>query len=147
MDKEGIVYSCVEQYFTAKKALFFDDTANYTKIMQEKNPKKQKQWGRNVSNFSEQRWYGISTENNPAKEIMYAGNYYKYAQNEKLKKLLLDTAGTQLVEASYDLIWGIGQKSGQLGANLKQCWKGKNWLGEILTLIRDDIVKKENRLF
>jgi len=129
----------------SKKALFFNDTHNYSMIIKEKNPKKQKKYGRKVEGFDESIWYG---ENCPAKKFMREGCYYKFTQNLKLKEILLATEGTTLVEASpYDLTWGIGAKADSLGASNRRFWAGKNWLGDILTDIRKEIIKSENMLF
>ncbi len=142
VDKDGISYNCVEQFYAAKKAIFFGDKYRLDLIMATKDPKKQKRHARAVINFDEKKWYG-DILSNPAKNFMYEGNFYKYTQNEKFKKLLIDTQGTSLVEASpYDKVWGIGMQEGYLAKN-KKYWKGTNWLGEILTLVREDILKKE----
>jgi len=53
--------------------------------------------------------------------------------------MLLRTEGT-LVEASpYDVIWGIGLKSTDPDAQSRATWKGLNWLGEVLTKVRDTL--------
>lgn len=142
VDKEGLSYNCVEQYYASRKALFFGDKARFEQIMSIKDPKKQKRHGRLVTNFDSNKWYG-GESNCPAKKFMYDGNLLKYSQNEKLKKMLVETKGTILVEASpYDNIWGIGMPKCYLAEN-KKFWKGKNWLGEILTQVREDIIKQE----
>ena len=145
-DAEGISYSCTEQYYMAHKSLFFEDSFHYQKIMSEKNPIKQKRYGRKILNFDEKKWYGVFADENPAKKSMYEGNYLKYTQSEKLKKLLLGTEGTELVEASpYDTLWGIGMRADSFGASIESFWKGKNWLGEILTQIREKILEDEKK--
>jgi len=147
-DVGGISYSCTEQYYMAKKAKFFKDNYHYEMIMNENNPKQQKKYGRKVNNFSRTLWYGAFADDNPAKKIMYKGNFLKYTQNEKLRKMLLDTEGTELVEASpRDDLWGIGLEADNFQASRKRFWRGKNWLGEILTQIREDIIRRDNRLF
>lgn len=147
-DAEGITYSCTEQYYMAKKAIFFNDTYRYKEIMKESDPKKQKKHGRSILNFEESAWYGAFADENPAKQYMYEANYYKYTQNDKLKKMLVATAGTELVEASpYDKIWGIGQRADEFGASHKRFWRGKNWLGEVLTKVRDAIIAEDSKKF
>jgi len=142
----GVKYSCTEQFYMARKALFFGDTATRYQIMAEKSPKKQKKLGRAVKDFDEKKWYGEFADDNPAKKAMFEGNYLKYTQNEKLKKLLLATKGTELAEASpYDSIWGIGCRENEFGATCKRFWRGKNWLGEVLTQVRDRIIEEEKK--
>ena len=52
---------------------------------------------------------------------------HKFSQNQRLKEMLLATAGKTLVEASpKDSFWGCGAD----GA-------GKNWLGRLLEEVRD----------
>jgi len=148
-DAEGATYSCTEQYYMAKKALFFEDQYHYEKIMNEKCPRTQKKYGRKVVNFDEKKWYGEFADENPAKKYMYEGNYLKYTQNKKLKNMLINTAiNGDLVEASpYDKLWGMGMRADEFGATCKRFWRGKNWLGEILTKIRDEIIEEEEKNF
>lgn len=148
-DSEGITYCSSEQYYMAKKALFFNDTFRYKKIMEETNPKKIKNHGRAVEGYSDELWYGPEdgeTEDNPAKKAMYEAVKYKFTQNEKLLNILKDTEGQTLVEASpFDKRWGIGMRGDQISAKYKRFWNGKNWLGYILTQLRDEILEKERR--
>jgi hypothetical protein len=100
------------------------------------NPKEQKALGRQVKNFNVDKWNII------AKDIVYIGCYAKFSQNESLKQMLLETEG-DLVEASpYDKIWGIGLSSDQPEARNRNTWNGTNWLGEVLTKVREDLKKK-----
>lgn len=145
-DSNGITYKSTEQFYMAHKALHFKDKFHYECIMKENNPKIIKKYGRLVLNFEERSWYGVGGDENPAKKYMYEGNYLKYTQNKKLQDHLLATEGTLLVEASpYDKIWGIGLSEDDLRSKVPKYWNGKNWLGEVLSQVRDDIIGK--RLF
>jgi ribA/ribD-fused uncharacterized protein len=136
---DGITYNCAEQYMMAKKAKLFKDEDTYEKIMEATHPREQKKLGRQVKGFHADRW------NNVAREIVYEGNHAKFTQNPKLLKKLLETKGTTLVEASpYDCIWGIGMREGDKGVNDRSNWRGKNWLGEVLTGLREDLIDKPN---
>ena len=68
----------------------------------------------------------------------------QFRQNEPLKKKLLETAGQTLVEASpTDKIWGIGLSQDDPRASDRSKWRGTNWLGEILTEVREEILKSD----
>ena len=135
---DHIMYNCTEQYMMAQKALLFKDLETHKKIMSAITPDDQKRYGREVKNFDIPIWQ------KHAVSIVYKANYAKYTQNEDLKKALLATSGTTLVEASpYDKIWGIGLKASDPKAKDRKTWRGSNWLGEILTKVREDILRKE----
>lgn len=62
-------------------------------------------------------------------DIMYAGLVAKFSQHARLKKLLLDTGKTPLVEnAPWDGYWGSG-RNGQ----------GKNRMGALLEKLRAEL--------
>jgi len=134
---DGVKYNCAEQYMMAEKARFFNDAASLKEIMRATDPADQKRLGRNVKNFVKDKWDMV------ARDIVYKGNYYKFKQNTDLRDALFTTEGT-LVEASpYDQIWGIGLKMNDERALSRKTWRGKNWLGEALTKVRDDLKKEE----
>jgi ribA/ribD-fused uncharacterized protein len=135
---DGVAYTCAEQYMMAEKAVLFHDEESRQKIMATHSPKIQKALGRKVRGFSESKW------TNQAREIVYRGNWAKFTQNTDLKELLLATGDTTIVEASpMDRVWGIGLAEDDPQAWDRSTWRGKNWLGEVLTRVRDDIRKVE----
>lgn len=132
---EGITYNTAEQYMMWGKAMLFGDEEIAEKILQVTNPSKQKALGRKVKNFDPAVW-----EAN-ARDIVYRGNLAKFTQNESLKQTLLATAGTTIVEAApNDKIWGIGLAEEDPRAHNRATWLGTNWLGEVLTRIREEIL-------
>jgi ribA/ribD-fused uncharacterized protein len=134
---EGVRYNCAEQFMMAQKAIRFNDTLAHHLIMNSDSPKDQKRFGRSVSDFNVDYW------NRVAKQVVYTGNYAKFTQNPSLKDNLLATVGTTLVEASpYDKIWGIGLREKDPKALTRSTWQGKNWLGEVLTQVREDLIKE-----
>ncbi|BDB03689.1 NADAR family protein [Clostridium botulinum] len=136
--ENNIVYSSAEQYMMYAKALLFNDQEIAKKIITSNNPRDIKAFGRKVKNFDKEVW------NANCKRIVYKGNYYKFNQNSALKKYLIETKGLILVEASpYDKIWGIGLSEEDPRAWDSNQWLGTNWLGIVLTRLRDDLIKKE----
>tara|TARA_Y100000310_G_scaffold342463_1_gene445849 strand:+ start:2155 stop:2637 length:483 start_codon:yes stop_codon:yes gene_type:complete len=132
-DDNGRKYNCTEQYMMAEKARLFGDEAMEKAIMKSSSPREQKRLGRRVSGFSKGKW------NAACKQIVYRGNYFKFSQNPDFLALLLATTG-ELAEASpYDRVWGIGLAATHRDASNKARWRGKNWLGETLTQLRQDL--------
>jgi ribA/ribD-fused uncharacterized protein len=75
------------------------------------------------------------------KTVVYQGSKAKFSQNSSLKKELLATKGYTLVESSpYDNIWGIGLKEGDPRTLDRSTWQGTNWLGEVLTNLREEFL-------
>ncbi len=132
---DGIVYNCCEQFMMAEKARRFNDPETLDLIMKSSSPKFQKALGRHVKNFNQEYWNGV------AKYVVYIGNHYKFIQNKDLLKHLEDTKGTTLVECSpYDKIWGIGLVESDPRVKNRDTWLGTNWLGEVLTQVRIDLL-------
>lgn len=134
---DGVTYNCAEQFMMHQKAVLFGDTEIAAAILNAADPKAQKALGRRVSGFDETHW------NEVARRIVYVGNRAKFTQNDALKAKILATSGTTLVEASpYDAVWGIGLSATDPRAQSRNTWKGKNWLGEVLTALRDRLHEK-----
>ena len=134
---DGIFYSTAEQYMMSQKALLFNDNETNLKIMGSKTPKKYKQLGRQVKNFSPKLW------DEKKFDIVVKGNLAKFSQNENLKQFLLNTKDKILAEASpYDKIWGIGMAQDDKDIYNSDKWKGENLLGKALMKVRE-IIKKE----
>lgn len=132
---EGVWYNSAEQFMMAAKARLFNDKVAERNIMISLIPKMQKAFGRKVTPFDNDKWNAV------ARDLVYEGNYAKFTQNRNLKIAILATAGTTLVEASpYDKIWGIGRSANDPLALNRETWNGLNWLGEVLTKLRDDLI-------
>ena len=134
---DGIAYNCAEQYMMAEKARLFGDDEIRTKILANSDPKIIKALGREVKNFSVEKWAPAS------KEIVVKGNMHKFAQNIDLFQFLQSTGNNILVEASpYDTIWGIGIQESDDGILNPHNWKGYNQLGFALMEVRDALLAK-----
>lgn len=133
----NIRYSSCEQYMMANKALLFNDKETYNKIMKTDNPKIQQDLGRIVNNFDSNIWDAKKYE------IVKSGNILKFTQNEYLKKQLLSyPKKCSFVEASpFDRVWGIGLSQDDFDADYEEHWLGQNLLGEVITEVRDGILK------
>ncbi|WP_019911164.1 NADAR family protein [Paenibacillus sp. HW567] len=136
---EGNLFDCAEQYMMYGKARLFKDEEIAKQILRARTPREQKELGRNVSGFDKAVW------DKHCKEIVYQGNKEKFLQNEELLKILLGTKGTTLVEASpTDRIWGVGLAEDDCRIRSRATWRGTNWLGEILTNLREDLLQGEH---
>lgn len=125
-------FNCSEQFMMAYKASFFSDTEVMDLIMESDDPSQQKHLGRIIKSYSDPEW------NSVARDATYIGVYEKFLQNAPLKKILVDTKNDLIVEASpVDSKWGIGYDSVKAPKN-RVSW-GKNWLGQVLMKVRDDI--------
>lgn len=135
---DGIWYNCSEQYMMAEKACLFGDAEALGKIMSAALPRDQKAYGRQVKGFDKEKWDAV------AKLVVYKACKAKFEQNPDLMRDLEATKGTTLVEASpEDPIWGIGLKKDDPRALNRATWKGTNWLGEVLTKLREDFNKEK----
>lgn len=129
-----VIYNCAEQYMMAQKAILFDDREAWEKIMDSNHPRDQKAIGRTIKDFDKDKWEAV------CKQYVYDANYAKFTQNNKLYDGLMDTLATTLVEASpEDKIWGIGLAENDPRCLDRATWQGTNWLGEIITKVREDI--------
>lgn len=136
---DGVLYNCAEQYMMAGKARLFGDAETEAKIMAAAHPRDQKGLGRRVRGFDEETWLA------EARGIVYRGNRAKFGASGKLRGLLMSTRGTTLVEASpLDTLWGIGVAEADPRAADRSQWEGSNWLGEVLTRLREDLAAEES---
>lgn len=136
---DGVHYTSAEQYMMHQKALLFGDQNAADKIMKTRSASAQKKLGRQVAGFDQTVWEA------ECQRIVYEGNRAKFTQNEDLLAALLDTSGTTLVEASPDdRIWGVGLAEEDARIRNRKTWRGTNWLGEILTRLREEVGSDRN---
>jgi ribA/ribD-fused uncharacterized protein len=129
---DGTTYLTAEHWMMAKKALLFNDTETFKKILETTTPNIAKKLGREVKNFDSAIWEAH------AYEFVVEGNFHKFSQHEGLKNYLLSTEDNIIVEASpVDFIWGIGLSQDDNDAYNPLKWKGGNLLGFALMEVRD----------
>jgi len=129
-----LLFNSAEQYMMYSKAKLFGDNETADKILQSTNVREQKKLGREVKNFNLEIW------NRNAINIVYEGNKAKFTQNPEYLELLLSTKGKTIVEASpTDRVWGIGMTRENKNSNNIFEWNGTNWLGIVLTELREEL--------
>lgn len=65
----------------------------------------------------------------------------QFSQHKRIKEILFRTYPKIIVEASpLDAIWGIGLAEDEPDASDEARWRGKNYLGYILTEVRDELM-------
>lgn len=129
------IYTSTEQYMMAQKALLFNDKIIFEQIMSIDDPATQKALGRKIEGFVQADWEAI------CKKVVYDANYAKFTQNIRLYFDLIETKNTELVyAAANDSIWGVGLTENDSRILDKTEWQGTNWLGEILTKVREDLI-------
>lgn len=131
---DGISFCCGEQFMMYKKAMLFNDIEMADKIMATPHPNEHQAFGRSVRGFKSKVW------KQHCRNIVYRGNYAKFTQNRWLWDILDNTKDSLLVEA-YDQCnyWSVGLVEENPTIKNPKLWPGKNWIGFILTRVREDI--------
>lgn len=134
--KEGeLAFKTAEHYMMYHKAKLFRDKDAMADILTTPNPAAAKKVGRLVHGFEKDKW------EDECLSIIYRGNKLKFNQNPKFKELLLATEGKLLVECSpTDKIYGCGFGMDDARRWNEAKWTGTNWLGQVLTELRDDFI-------
>lgn len=123
-----------EQWMMFCKATLFEDRERAEQIMGTDDPSMQKRLGALVTPFDQSIWDRWKIE------IVYTGNKAKFAQNPGAARQLLQTNPAMLVEANVrDWIWGVGLAIDNPDASEPSKWRGTNFLGRILTLVRSQL--------
>jgi ribA/ribD-fused uncharacterized protein len=131
-------YLTAEHWMMAEKARLFNDWNIAEEIIRTEKAPVVKDLGRQIKNFDEETW------TKSRYEIVVKGNFYKFSQNEELKKFLLSTGDKIIVEASpVDFIWGIGLPADNQKVMNPTRWNGLNLLGFALMDVREKIRKAE----
>lgn len=135
-ERGGLRFPTAENWMMLQKARLFGAPSDLCAAIVTATPCDAKRLGREVPGFSQAIW---SVAAGP---IVAEGNYAKFTQSPSLLRKLTETAGTTLVEASpSDRIWGIGLAADEPRALRRTTWRGTNWLGEVLTDVRDTLLR------
>ena len=136
-EKDGVVYTSMEQYMMYQKAKLFGNMDIAEEILSTDDVQKIKALGRAVQNYNDTVWNGLR------QIIVFEGLIEKFKQNKDLRTKLLSTGDTVLSEcAVHDRIWGIGLSMNDPKRLDMQNWRGQNLLGFSLMRVRS-ILKVE----
>ncbi|MFC4637704.1 NADAR family protein [Deinococcus hohokamensis] len=129
---DGLTFYTAEQYIMDRQALTFGDEASAERILAARDPGECKKLGRRVRTYDDAIWAVVR------EAVAYDACFHKFAQNPRLRDVLLATGDALLVEASpSDAIWGIRFSEQDAPASCHQ-W-GQNLLGQALMRVRDTL--------
>lgn len=131
---DDVEYTSMEQYMMYQKAIRFQDISIAEEILATQDAAQIKELGRSVSGYNDNIWSGIR------QIVVYEGLKAKFAQNDNLRRQLVETKNAILAECAVkDCVWGIGLSMHDPNRlNLEQ-WRGKNLLGYTLMMVRDGL--------
>jgi ribA/ribD-fused uncharacterized protein len=144
-DDPTIKYTCVEQYFQYKKAMYALDTNAAQSILATANPVRQKQLGRKAKfgttpGHTLQEW-----DDSASYAVMKEGVRLKFTQNEFLGKVLISTGNRVIGEANpRDKRWGTGLDKNHPDAQHPSRWPGRSLLGKILMEVRAELQPRDS---
>ena len=130
----GINYSSSEQWIQHCKAKYFKDSITMAQILSTEDALESKQLARDIIGYDERKWKEV------AYKECYTGIYEKFAQNENLRRVLINTGNKTLVESSYDKIWGTGIPLTDPLCLDQSKWQGPGILSKLLMDIRSKFV-------
>ena len=91
-----------------------------------------KETSRDITNFNKREW------SKAAEELRLPGIRAKFFQNPGLMAALLNTGNKNLVESSYDDLWGTGTPLSYRSALDETQWKSIGLLGKMLMIVRSE---------
>ena len=120
---EGLDFHSTEQYIRMKKAEFFQDEIAKERIQHCEDALDSKMISKDILNFNKREWSKV------AEELCLPGIRAKFFQNPGLTAALLNTGTKNLVESSYDDLWGTGIPLSDPSALDETKWKtvGTPW--------------------
>lgn len=131
---KDITFNSIEQFMMYTKAKLFKDEKIAAQIMKADNCQYQKILGRKVTPYDEDKWRRLR------RPYVYVGLKMKAHQHVDIRKTLLATGDTILVEASHDKIWGCGIPiEDEARWSDQNNWTGENGLGELWMQLRREL--------
>lgn len=131
-------YYTAEHWMMWNKAMVFNDPETAKKILEEKDPKAVKAYGRAIKSFDAAVWA------DKAFAIVVEGQILKAQHNEYYYKVMKETHGRTIVEASpLDAIWGVKLAEEDPRAQDPLLWEGTNLLGFAVMTAQDILFSKK----
>ena len=131
---DDVEYTSMEQYMMYQKAIRFQDISIAEEILATQDVAQIKELGRSVSGYNDNIWSGIR------QIVVYEGLKAKFAQNDNLRRQLVETKTAILAECAVkDCVWGIGLSMHDPKRWNPEQWRGKNLLGYTLMMVRDGL--------
>ncbi|MFC2661713.1 MAG: NADAR family protein [Eubacterium sp.] len=135
---DGKTFTSIEQYMMYRKAVVFHDEEHAQKVLSLTDAREIKAIGRKVRNYNDTVWNGVR------QIIVYEGLMAKFTQNKELRDKLLATGGAILAECNPgDPIWGIAMERDDENRYYMETWKGSNYLGFLLMMVREKLKKEK----
>ena len=91
---DDVEYTSMEQYMMYQKAIRFQDISIAEEILATQDVAQIKELGRSVSGYNDNIWSGIR------QIVVYEGLKAKFAQNDNLRRQLVETQGAILAECA-----------------------------------------------
>ena len=129
------LYNCSEQMYQNELCMFFGDAQAARLVMLQSDPVAMKRIGDRVAKTDVKRkdeWY-----QKKAKNVMKTAVFLKFSKNPKLLNHFKTTTETFVEANPHDTVWGAGIKLHDDKILDPTSWQGTNWLGDILTTLRD----------
>jgi hypothetical protein len=134
LDVNGVHYISNEHHYQSRKCEENDRGDLAQEILTVKTAREAMRIGRHVR--ANLQWY-----NTRGRSIMQEGLEAKFT-DPRLRDHLLSTVGI-IGEATPHEIWGIGHRIDSNQAWYIERWEGSNWMGELLTELRDNIMEEQ----
>lgn len=136
----GIKYNCNEKFYARGKAEFCQDATAINSIMKAETPQECKRISDSLNKHINMKVW-LETR---AEQVMMKGVQAKFSQNKRLCDFLENTKDKTLVEANArETFWSCGLSTKENRKTLVDAdnWPGKNRLGNILMIVRDELRK------
>ena len=130
---KGQEYHCSKQFIQEQKALLFNDTETAESIMISTTALEWKEKGKEIKGFKGETW------RRKAEDLCLPGIWAKFESNKCLADMLLSMCGKQIVEATYNTMWGTGVPLHQRDCLDTKKWKNVGLLGSMLMKVRDQL--------